>query len=319
MKSRLIFSPNYDFGMMGLEKLHPFDAKKFSKAWSILLQEFGGKLSGVSSYVTAPVNEEALGVIHSKDYLASLSESKNVASVVEIPALRFVPNAVLQKGLIEPARYATAGTLLAAREALESNIVFNLGGGFHHAFFDHGEGFCFFADAAFAIETLRAENQLSRNDKVLMIDLDAHRGNGFTSFYENDKSVSIFDMYNMQVYPGLKQGDPDDFPFIIPLRSGLGSAEYLQTLKAELPLFLESNPEPVLAFYNAGTDILASDKLGGLNVDYDSVNERDQFVIDLLRERNIPTVIMTSGGYSKDSYKLVADLAAYLIRAPSSY
>lgn len=314
MKSRLVFSPHYDFGMMGLEKLHPFDSKKFSKAWAILLQEFGGKLSGVSSFVAAPVSDEALGVIHSKDYLASLSESKNVASVVEIPALRFVPNTVLQKGLIEPARYATAGTLLAAREALESKVVFNLGGGFHHAFSDHGEGFCFFADAAFAIETLRTENQLSRNDKVLMIDLDAHRGNGFTSFYENDKSVSIFDMYNMQAYPGLKQGDPDDFPFIIPLRSGLGSAEYLQTLKAELPSFLESNPGPALAFYNAGTDILASDKLGGLNVDYDSVNERDRFVIDLLRDKNIPTVIMTSGGYSKDSFKLVADLASYLIR-----
>lgn len=317
MKSRLVFSPNYDFGIMGLEKLHPFDSRKFGKAWSILLQEFGEELTGISSFVAKPANDEALGIVHSEDYLASLSESKNVASVVEIPALRFVPNAVLQKGLIEPARYATAGTLLAAREALEANVVFNLGGGFHHAFSDRGEGFCFFADAAFALETLRVENQLSLNDKILMIDLDAHRGNGFASFYENDKSVSIFDMYNMQVYPGLKDGDPDDFPFIIPLRSGLGSTEYLQTLKSELPVFLESNPSPRLALYNAGSDILSSDKLGGLNIDYDSVAERDRFVVDLLREKNIPTVITTSGGYSKHSCKLVADLAAYLIRTSS--
>ena len=216
--------------------------------------------------------------------------------------------------MVDSARYATAGTLLAARQALDSSIVFNIGGGFHHAFSDHGEGFCFFADAAFALETLRAEHKISPTDKVLMIDLDAHRGNGFTSFYEKDKSVSIFDLYNMQVYPGLKQGEPDDFPFIIPLRAGLNSDEYLKTLKAELPLFLDSNPHPTLAFYNAGTDIVATDKLGALNVSYDAVNERDRFVVDLLREKNIPTVIMTSGGYSNDSYKLIADLASYLIR-----
>lgn len=299
---------------MGLEKLHPFDAKKFSKAWSLLLNEFGDEISALSTIVTTPATNEALEIVHSREYLTSLQQSKTIASVVEIPALRFIPGFVLQKGLVDSARYATAGTLLATRQALESSIVFNIGGGFHHAFSDHGEGFCFFADAAFALETLRAERKISPTDKVLMIDLDAHRGNGFTSFYENDKSVSIFDLYNMQVYPGLKQGEPDDFPFIIPLRAGLNSDEYLKTLKTELPLFLDSNPHPTLAFYNAGTDIVATDKLGALSVSYDAVKERDRFVVDLLREKNIPTVIMTSGGYSNDSYKLIADLASYLIR-----
>lgn len=315
MQTKLIFSPNYDFGIMGLEKLHPFDAKKFSKAWALLTNEFGEKINSFTTLIENPVTDEELEIVHSREYLTSLRHSKVVASVVEIAPLRFVPNFILQKGLVDSAKYATAGTLLAAHQALDSAIVFNIGGGFHHAFSDHGEGFCFFADAAFALETLRAEEKILPADKVLMIDLDAHRGNGFTSFYENDKSVGVFDLYNMQVYPGLKQGDPDDFPFIIPLRAGLGSDDYIKLLKTELPLFLDSNPKPKLAFYNAGTDILAADKLGALNVSYEAINERDRFIVDSLRERNIPTVIMTSGGYSSDSYKLIADLASYLIRA----
>ncbi len=299
---------------MGLEKLHPFNAKKFSKAWALLTNEFGEKINSFSTFIENPATDEELEIVHSREYLTSLRQSKVIASVVEIAPLRFVPNFILQKGLVDSAKYATAGTLLAARQALDSAIAFNIGGGFHHAFSDHGEGFCFFADAAFALETLRLEKKVLSTDKVLMIDLDAHRGNGFTSFYEKDKSVGIFDLYNMQVYPGLKQGDPDDFPFIIPLRAGLGSDEYITLLKTELPLFLDANPKPKLAFYNAGTDILAADKLGALNVSYDAINERDRFVVESLRERNIPTVIITSGGYSSDSYKLIADLASYLIR-----
>lgn len=297
-----------------MEKLHPFDAKKFSKAWALLTNEFGEKINSFSTFIENPATDEELEIVHSREYLTSLRQSKVIASVVEIAPLRFVPNFILQKGLVDSAKYATAGTLLAARQALDSAIAFNIGGGFHHAFSDHGEGFCFFADAAFALETLRLEKKVLSTDKVLMIDLDAHRGNGFTSFYEKDKSVGIFDLYNMQVYPGLKQGDPDDFPFIIPLRAGLGSDEYITLLKTELPLFLDANPKPKLAFYNAGTDILAADKLGALNVSYEAINERDRFVVESLRERNIPTVIITSGGYSSDSYKLIADLASYLIR-----
>lgn len=297
-----------------MEKLHPFNAKKFSKAWALLTNEFGEKINSFSTFIENPATDEELEIVHSREYLTSLRQSKVIASVVEIAPLRFVPNFILQKGLVDSAKYATAGTLLAARQALDSAIAFNIGGGFHHAFSDHGEGFCFFADAAFALETLRLEKKVLSTDKVLMIDLDAHRGNGFTSFYEKDKSVGIFDLYNMQVYPGLKQGDPDDFPFIIPLRAGLGSDEYITLLKTELPLFLDANPKPKLAFYNAGTDILAADKLGALNVSYDAINERDRFVVESLRERNIPTVIITSGGYSSDSYKLIADLASYLIR-----
>lgn len=313
MKTQLVYSPAYDFGILGMESFHPFDAKKFSKAWRLLEEKFGNVLNQKTTFVHAPVTDEELAIVHSKEYLQSLYSSSSVAKVIEISALKFLPNFLLQKGLVNPAKYATAGTLIAVKQALDGAVVFNLGGGYHHAFSDHGEGFCFFADAAFALETLKKEQRIAPDDTVIMIDLDAHRGNGFTSFYEDNKAVGIFDLYNMQAYPGLKDDPQDKFPFIIPLRAGLGSEDYLKLLKTELPLFLNTCKLPKLAFYNAGTDIISTDKLGGLDVSYDAVVERDKFVIDQLRALNIPTVIITSGGYSQDSYKLVADLASYLI------
>ena len=317
MKTQLVYSPEYNFSIMGLEKLHPFDAKKFSRTWSLLQAEFGETLSNLTTIITEPVSDEQLTLVHTPAYLESLKNSKAVARVVEISALQFLPNFILQKGLITPAKFATAGTIEATRQALDGCIAFNLGGGFHHAFADHGEGFCFFADAALALETAKAESKLGVNDKVLMIDLDAHRGNGFTSFYKHNPNVGIFDLYNMQVYPGLMQDDSDSFPYIIPMRAGLGSNDYLEIVKTELPRFLDQWPQPKLVFYNAGTDILSTDKLGALNVSFEAVKERDRFVVDLLRERNIPTIIMTSGGYSDDSLKLIAELASHLIRTSS--
>ena len=313
MLSRLIYAPEYDFGVLGLERLHPFDARKFSKAWQHLRAKFGEMLSGKTTLVDRAVNDVELSLVHTHAYLQSLSASANIAKVVEVAPLKYLPAQVLCKGLVTPARYAVRGTLTAAREALEGATVFNLGGGFHHAFADHGEGFCFFADAALAIEMMRHEARLRPGDSVIMIDLDVHRGNGFFSFYEDDSTVGMFDLYNMQIYPGLKD-DPDDrFPFVIPMRSGLGSKAYLDLLMTELPRFLEAYSTPKLAFYNAGTDILSTDKLGSLDVDFAAVMQRDRYVVDALRQRNIPVVIMSSGGYSADSYRLIVELATHVL------
>lgn len=315
MKTHLVYSSHYDFNIMGLDRLHPFDAKKFSRAWSLLESEFGSDLNKVTTYVSEPVTDEQLEKVHDQKYLQSLKKSKVISKVIEAPLLSFIPNLLLQKGLVEPAKYATAGTLVAANIACDQNaVVFNLGGGFHHAFPDHGEGFCFFADAALAIKILRDENKINQTDNILMIDLDVHRGNGFAHFYESDKNVGIFDLYNMQIYPGYFDDADEQHPFIIPMRAGLNSENYLDLLKTEFPAFLNSFKYPKIAFYNAGSDILNTDKLGKLDVNFDAVRERDRYIVDSLRARKIPTVIMTSGGYSQESYKLIADLASYLVK-----
>lgn len=313
MKPQFIYSDQYDISMYGIEKLHPFDGKKYSRAWKLFCDSH--KLDHVIAINNNDcASDEFLKLAHSADYLERLTHSTEVARVIEIELAKLLPNSALQTKLLAPAKRATYGTWLATQAALkERKVVMNFGGGFHHAYTDHGEGFCFFADAALSILHARHKQLLTATDEILMIDLDAHRGNGFESFFTEDRTVKIFDMYNFQTYPGMHPGDIDDFPFMIPLRAGMSGDEYIKALKDELPTFFESSNKPALAFYNAGTDILKGDALGGLNVLFEQVVERDHYVISQLVSRGIPTVVMTSGGYTKDSYKLVAKLAGVIM------
>lgn len=315
MNKGIMYSSGYDFSLWGLDKLHPFDAKKFSRAFSILQSS----VNNLSDYVITPktpVSNDVLQLVHSSAYLESLKHSSNMAGVIEVGLARLLPSKVLVDNLLNPIRLATQGTLLAAEYAVTNNaMVMNLGGGFHHAFTERGEGFCFFADAALAIKKLKADGVLGSDDVVAMIDLDAHRGNGFESFFVGDSSVPIFDMYNFQVYPGLHKGEMDGFPFMIPLKNRMSGGAYLQALKEELPSFLGSLKQPKLVIYNAGTDILKGDPLGYLNVEFNQVVERDQYVLDELRRMQVPTLVLTSGGYTSDSHKLVAECAKYLLLA----
>lgn len=313
MQNKLVYSPVYDFALFGVEKFHPFDGKKYSKAWGMLKQKIGSALNKMWVEPQQPVSDIGLLKVHQQQYLDSLSSSKTIASVIEIASMKYIPNFVLQNRFIQPVRFATAGTIEAAHVAIEGQcMAMNIGGGFHHAFPDHGEGFSFFADAALAIEQCRENHLLSKSDNIIMIDLDAHRGNGFQATYAQDPSVHMFDMYNCQVYPGAYSGNTQDNPFIIPLKAYTTTSEYLSKLNRELPEFLSSVADVKLALYNAGTDILDDDPLGALRVNFDGVLERDRYVLQALMKRRIPTVIMTSGGYSKRSYELVAQLAMQL-------
>ena len=215
-------------------------------------------------------------------------------------------------------RWATAGTVLAAREAVHtSGIVMNLSGGYHHASASRGEGFCVYADVGVAVASLRASGELTSADRILYIDLDAHQGNGVARVFEHDRSVFILDAYNAVIYPrdahARRRIDCD-----LPLMPGCPGAHYLRTIEAEVPKFIDAlargSPPPRLAVYNAGTDILAGDPLGQMSVPADTVLERDRLVIRHLADRHIPTVILPSGGYTRDSYRLVAATAEWVLR-----
>lgn len=312
MNSKLVYSPRYDVTSKGIGFLHPFDGQKYSRAWGELEKLDGVDLNSLWVKPENPISDEDLLSIHSSDYLESLSKSSVIAKAVEVPLVRFVPNMLLQNKIIKPMKLACEGTRLATQHALEGAMVMNVGGGFHHAFSDHGEGFCIFADAAIAIQSARKKGLLEDSDKVMMIDLDAHRGNGFESVFKNDASIKMFDMYNFQVYPGMHEGEIDDYPFMIPLKNKTNDEVYLDVLKEELPKFMVENEKPSLVFYNAGTDILAGDPLGNLSVSFEGVVERDRYVLSMLSKMNIPTVVMTSGGYTNESYKLVASLASMI-------
>ena len=313
MTPRLVYSPRYDLTLYGLERLHPFDGRKYSRAWRRIADALGDRLAAIGDEPSAPVSDERLRLVHTRAYLDTLATSpRAIAAALEMPFLRWLPHRVLEARLLTPMRLATQGTIQAMGHALAGAAAMNIGGGYHHAFPDHGEGFCLYADIPVALAHHRAAGTIGSDEPVALIDLDAHRGNGFFAAFRDDPAVHILDLYNAQRYPGLFDGDEDRHPYQVPMRAGLDDDQYRAVLDEELPRFLDSVPSPRLAVYNAGTDIVAGDRLGGLEVSYAGVAARDRLIVDTLAERGIATVIVTSGGYSDASHRLIADLAIHL-------
>ncbi|HEX7898060.1 MAG TPA: histone deacetylase [Planctomycetota bacterium] len=312
MKASLVYASSYDMYFPGFSWLHPFDGRKFSRAWKTIEARAGEAATRARIQPEAPVSDESLLRVHTRAYLDSLGSSAVVARALEAGPLRFLPNGLLRWRLLTPMRWAVAGTILALSRALaDGGVSMNLGGGFHHAFPDHGEGFCLFADAAVAIMELRARKLLAPGDRVAVIDLDAHRGNGFDACLGKDADVRILDLYNVQAYPG----PGEKVPYAVPLRAGLGDAEYLERAREELASFLDQAGPFRLALYNAGTDIVRGDRVGQLDVSPEGVRERDRHVVDTLSKRGIPAAIVTSGGYTSLSHALIAELALHLLTA----
>jgi histone deacetylase 11 len=218
-------------------------------------------------------------------------------------------------------RWATQGTIIATREALQHGLSVNLSGGYHHAKPNGGEGFCIYSDIAIAVHSMRDESLLAPDARVVYVDLDAHQGNGVCHAFRNETRVFIFDMYNSTIYPSYDTDAQARIDCDIRLTGNCSEGEYLAELKGKLPGFLDSVGEstPIgLAIYNAGTDVFKGDVLGGLNVSAEGIAERDAFVVDQLQQRRIPTVMLLSGGYSSVTYKHIADSVMNLIRAQSS-
>ncbi|MBI3187595.1 MAG: histone deacetylase [Gammaproteobacteria bacterium] len=315
MLSHLIYTKDYDISFWGLNRFHPFDGWKFSKAWHIVNKAFRGKAQNLLLNPSTPVSNELLLAIHSPAYLSALQQSATVSQIMEIKLIQYLPNYLLQRKLLHPMRMACAGTVLAAETALHNkSVAMNFAGGYHHAYPDHGDGFCFFGDAALSITNCRQKGLLQPHDKILMIDLDAHRGNGFYAFMGKDPDVHIFDMYNFQTYPGYFEDSANQHPYIIPLKAGTRDEQYLDILSSLLPKFLDEHKDAKLVFYNAGNDIFENDRLGKLSVSYHGVLRRDCIVLEELTNRLMPSVIMTSGGYTRTSYQFIAELAKSVIK-----
>ena len=303
---RVFYTPSYDISLWGIERLHPFDSCKATRAWRLIEKALGGRSQAVAAHPTSPAKMNALQQIHTTQYLDSLRSSAVVARAVEISLLRWLPNASLDKRILLPMRWATQGTVDAARLALADGCAINLAGGYHHAHRDRGEGFCIYADVPIAIESMRREGKLSSEARIAIIDLDVHRGNGFESIYANDPRVEFFDIYNFQIYPGRHTDRGERWHFLSGLRAHMDDEGYFNILKKYLPEFLQRGPY-ALAFYNAGTDVLAGDPLGRLDLSREAVLERDRYVIGSLDRAGIPWVMVPSGGYTDESHRLVAD------------
>lgn len=196
------------------------------------------------------------------------------------------------EGLAERSLRATGATCEASLQALESGVSMTLAGGTHHAFADHGEGFCVFNDVVVAARMLQARELIHQ---AAVIDLDVHQGNGTHALTADDESIYTFSMHGRNNYPFRKvPGDLD-----IELEDNVGDDEYLETLAPALTKVLASSG-PDIVFYLAGSDPHEEDKLGKMKLTFEGLERRDVMVLETCREIGIPVVVAVAGGYGKD-------------------
>ena len=294
MKLPIVFSPRYDIRVLGIEKLHPFDSEKYGKVHRYLVDKVG--IDEGAFYAPDSATNEELLTVHTSNYLDSLNKSANIALIAEVMMAAVLPNKILQKHLLEPIRYATGGTVQGLTLALEQGWAINLSGGYHHAKAESGGGFCFFADVPIAVRKMW---EADPDRKVLIVDLDAHQGNGSASIFQDDPRVSMFDVFNGHIYPG----DHEAARYVKhnhPVKMFVTDGEYLGLLERELPPAIEES-SPGLVVYNAGTDVLTGDPLGGMNISAEGIIKRDGFVFRNAIDRKIPILMLLSGGYTRKS------------------
>src|SRR5205823_9160137 len=231
-----------------------------------------------------PAAWEELALVHTQEYLAKAKDGGFSAEEIRELELPW------SRGVVEGFRLMTGGTIAAARLAMTDAIGVHAGGGFHHAFANHGEGFCLFNDVAVAIRVLQRERRAAR---VAIVDLDVHHGNGTSMIFDGDASVFTFSMHQQHNYPMFKPRSRLD----IGLDDRTAGAEYNEKLRRALPAVLASRPEVV--FYLAGADPFEHDQLGGLAMTRADLLDRDRIVFDECMNASLPVVVTLAGGYAR--------------------
>jgi acetoin utilization deacetylase AcuC-like enzyme len=236
--------------------------------------------------VPAPVGDRDLERVHTPDYV------RRVSTGALDPAAQRTIGFPWSPEMVERSRRSTGATLAACRSALIDGVAVNLAGGTHHAFPDHGEGFCVFNDAAVAVRALQANGLAQR---VLIVDCDVHQGNGTAAIFAGDERVFTLDVFAEKNYPFRKEA-PD---LAVPLPDGTSDAAYLERLGEALPPAIAVS-RPDLAIYVSGADPHAGDRLGRLGLTKDGLEQRDRTVLDVLHREGVPVAVTMAGGYGRD-------------------
>lgn len=198
----------------------------------------------------------------------------------------------INREIIDSVLICAGGSILAARKAIECHgVVFHNGGGWHHAFRDHAEGFCYINDVALAILAMKHEEKIC---KAMVIDLDLHQGNGTAVYFQDDPDVFTFSMHQQQLYPVKRKSELD-----IGLKNFADDTIYLRHLQSAIPrIYDEHKPEFIV--YVAGADPYKDDQLGNLQLTKEGLQSRDALVLNEAADRGIPVMITLAGGYAID-------------------
>lgn len=273
----LVTSPQYacDIGT------HVFPIEKYARVLAAL--EASGHAALADRLEPEPPTRALLEAAHEAEYLDDLE------------ALRWTPRTQyselpLTREVVTAFARGAGGTTLAARAALERGAAAHVGGGLHHAYAGHAEGFCYINDLAVAVRALRGEGRLVR---AAVVDLDVHQGNGTAHIFRDEPEVFTLSVHQERNYPSPKErGDLD-----VGLADGVGDAEYLAALAPALEAVWAHQPELVL--YQAGADPFHDDQLGGLMLSFAGLEARDRMVLEGCASRGIAVVSTLGGGYAR--------------------
>ena len=276
---KLVYSDDYDLNLGN----HVFPSNKYRLIKEKVLRDGVARLEDFFEALAVP--EQDVALVHDREYIRKLQADK--LSMTEILRLE-VP---YSPELVRAVWLSVGGSILAGTFALEDGAAVNVGGGFHHAFPDHGEGFCVLNDVAIAIRRLQKAKVIER---AMTVDCDVHQGNGTASIFAGDRNVYTLSIHQEHNYPYPKPPSSLD----VNLPDGAGDAEYLAALTQALDHAL-AEFEPDLILYVAGADPYYDDQLGGLKLTLEGLEKRDRSVFEKAGGKNIPVAVTLGGGYAR--------------------
>jgi acetoin utilization deacetylase AcuC-like enzyme len=269
--------------ILPLPEGHRFPIEKYTLLRQRVISN--GIVAEGNALISPAVTPEQLMLAHSQEYVQRVFQGE--LSDKEVRRMGFP----WSNGLVERSRRSVGGTIAACRSALEDGVSANLAGGTHHAYPDHGEGYCVFNDCAVAARTMQAEH---RGRRVVILDCDVHQGNGTAAIFADDTSVFTFSIHGEKNFPFHKETSDLD----IALPDGCQDDAYLEALRYGIEHSLEST-KPDLAIYLAGADPFVDDRLGRLALSKLGLAERDRLVFSLCAQAGIPVAVTMSGGYAR--------------------
>jgi acetoin utilization deacetylase AcuC-like enzyme len=276
---KVVYHPRYDLNLGA----HVFPSQKFRLIAEELLS------SGIaipSDFLTPqPASDEDLLRVHTPSWVNKLKTGTLTASEIMKLEVPYSPE------LAEAVWLAAGGTILAAQRALQDGFGSNLSGGFHHAYANHGEGFCAIHDVAVAVRRLQSDGDIK---KAMIVDTDVHHGNGTAAIFGDDSSVFTISIHQANNYPAHKPPSTVD----LNMRDGTGDDEYLAALIPTVERCLEKF-KPDMIFYVGGADPYCEDQLGGLLLTQAGLKRRDREVFEAARSRSIPVTTALAGGYAR--------------------
>ncbi|MGH9704506.1 MAG: histone deacetylase family protein [Candidatus Acidiferrales bacterium] len=275
---KLFYDDRYDLNLGS----HVFPSQKYRLVYEALLSEGIAKPEEILS--PPPASDEDVLRVHSREYVHKLKT--NTLSATERMRLE-IP---YSRELIEAVWLSAGGSILAAQHALQDSFSVNIGGGFHHAFPDHGEGFCVIHDVAIAIRRMQFDQAI---ETAMIVDTDVHQGNGTAGIFGGDGTVFTLSIHQENNYQYPKPPSSVD----IDLPDGLGDEDYLAILEKHLmQAFHDFHPD--LLFYIGGADPYREDQLGGLKLSMSGLKSRDALVFEHARRLGVPIAITLAGGYA---------------------